>query len=213
MTSSRTRLLVAGTAIALLPLALAACSTPTIVAAPTPTPTVESPVEEPVKSPEPVEPSTGFTALVDDLGVLSIEVPVEWADVQTAPADPFAVISASSDIPAYDASATAGTFDVAGVTLISTQSETATADEYIQQFVTQFGAFCEDGESDVYDDGLYVGKYLYMPGCGEVDSDFVAIVASDYDSTQTILFTAVLVSDEDKTTNLDHLLETFYSVY
>ena len=213
MTSSLTRLLVAGAALALLPLALTACSAPTIVADPTPTPTQESPVEEPVKSPEPVEPVSGFTLLVDDLNVLSIEVPVAWTDVQTTPADPFAVISASTDIAAYDASASSGSFDVAGVTLISTQSETATADEYIEQFVTQFGAFCEDGETDVYDDGLYVGKYLFMPGCGEVGSDFVAIVASDYDSTQTILFTAVLVSEEDKTTNLDHLLESFYSVY
>ncbi|CAN5571243.1 hypothetical protein BH10ACT7_BH10ACT7_31970 [soil metagenome] len=64
--------------------------------------------------------------------------------------------------------------------------------------------------TDAYDDGVYSGQYLYLPGCGTAAADVVIVVAHDPEGIWTVLVSMTLVSEEDKLANRDQILSTFY---
>ena len=75
------------------------------------------------------------------------------------------------------------------------------------------GAECEAPETGDYDDGVYVGTYVYFENCGGVGTDYVSIVAQDADKTHFIICTIQMVSDEDKSTVRDEILNSFWAIY
>ncbi|MEP6478736.1 MAG: hypothetical protein ABJB03_05050 [Rhodoglobus sp.] len=206
--SARTRsILTVTAAFALIPFALSGCSAP----AAAPVTETSAPPVIPDNTGLPPVAASGFTIVLDDGDILGIEVPDTWTDTDTTPTDPFQQISASPDLAAFYAGIHS-TYDTPGVTILSTQATTKSDDEYIQTYASQFGPDCQDGQTDAYDDGVFTGQYLYLPGCGN-GADFVAVVAHDPKNSYLVLLTMVLVSDEDKSTNRDHLLGTFSALY
>lgn len=136
---SRARLLLAGGVLATFaPIALAGAG----AAASAPPPTV---------------------TLVDDTGVLAIDVPATWTDVDTAPGtnddgSTMAWISASPDYAAYQQ-----TFDVPGVVFAGV---TYTAD--VQAWIDRLdlSAACSASTTDPYDDGTFTGLHRTWRQCG-----------------------------------------------
>lgn len=190
----------AATGLAII-LALAGCSAPAPVADPTPSPTQ--------RGDGPTEPAAGFTLVTDDSKTISAEVPSAWAQVDgTAVTDTTYQLSAAPDLGGF-AGAVHAAYDAPGLTILATQDNTVTDDEYIEKYVTEFGPDCSDGETDVYDDGQYRGKYLILPGCGTANADVVIVVAHDYANTGIALVSMTLVSDEDKEATRNQILTSF----
>ncbi len=79
--------------------------------------------------------------------------------------------------------------------------------------LVNLGPRCDDGETDVYDDGVYSGNYLYLPTGGGVGTEFLAVAAMDVDQTQIVVVAIQMVSDEDKTTIRDQILTTFLALF
>lgn len=209
------RAFVIAATLAAIPIALSACSAPAPVEekpTTTPTPTSEAQIPEEEKEEEP-EVAAGFVDVFDNSGIVTVQVPDTWAQVDGAPVTApngvqFVEVLASPDIAGYQ-----GSWEVPGVTVSATQDFSVTPEEYLVDVVTSYGGDCGDPETDLYDDGLYVGTYLYLPECGGVGSELLTIVASNPDQTHWVRVQIQMVSDDDKTTIRDQILTTFLATF
>jgi serine protease Do len=207
--STPIRAAIAALALVIVPLTATACA----ASAPPAVEETAAPTTAPEKEDAGSEPAAGFTRVADDSGAISVEVPSSWAQVDGAGiTETTYQLSAAPDLGAF-AAAVHAAYDAPGLTIIATQDDTISDDEYIQRYVEEFGPDCSDGETDAYDDGVYRGKYLYLPGCGTAGADVVIVVAHDYEDTGTVLVSMTLVSEEDKQASRDHILSTFYVTF
>jgi serine protease Do len=151
---------------------------------------------------------SGFQTLVDDTGVITIDVPVEWADIVTTPLVlddgvqlPF--IEASTDIAALDT-----TYSVPG--LIFTVFPGADGDiaGTIANFAPAAGECTTDNGLADYDDGLFAGQYGYWSGCGGGTTETVVLVAVPADGSYTAVLGVQILSDADWAA-LDQAFATF----
>jgi len=204
--------LVLATAAALiaLPLALTGCSSP----APDATPTADAIAPEAKPTVAPDAPAAGFTRLVDDSGVVSVGVPDSWTDTVTAPlssADGSVTVgnvSASPDLDKYS-----NGWDTPGVSVSATNDPTAKPQTFIDNITKSITDLCESATSGDYDDTVYVGTYLYFTNCGKTTTDFLAVIAQDAAKTHIVITTIQMISDDDKSTLRDEILNTFYARY
>lgn len=212
---SRHILLIAA-ALTALPLALSGC---TIVATPVAQPIepTTQPTAEPIApdkpSNEPVDPGANFATITDDSGIVSVNVPADWTDVsgtQLTSSDGIVYnnVTASTDLAAWQSGWT-----VPGVSVSSTQDPAVVIDDLINGTASSVGAECDAPEIGDYDDGVYVGKYVYLANCAGTTSDYVSVVAKNMDGTQTIICGIQMVTDEDKSTVRDEILKSFWAVY
>jgi serine protease Do len=206
------RILGVAAAIAITPLALAACSAPTAVVTPTPTATALDPAK-PDTTPAPSDVAAGFKLLFDDSGIVSVDAPDTWTDVSTSP------LTAESGLQLYnltaspDLNAYTNGWDVPGVSVSSTNDPSALPQTFIDNLKSAIGPQCEDGQTGDYDDTVYVGTYLFFPNCGETSTDFLGVVVQDNAKTHVVVVTIQMVSDKDKSTIRDEILNTFYAIY
>jgi serine protease Do len=139
---------------------------------------------------------SGYQTLVDDTGQITVDVPNEWSDINTAPLplddgsqNPF--IKASTDIATFDGSwdapglfyaALTYTDDIAGtIALVAPTADQCTTD---------------NGVTD-YDDGVFTGQYQYWSGCGTSDAGYVALVANPGDASYTAVIAVQILTDAD----------------
>ena len=214
MPMSQRHILTVAAVLTALPLALTGCTT--IVATPV-TPTTTTPTAEPIEvdkpTNEPIPPASDFTTVYDDSGIVSVNVPSTWTDVVGAQLTNssgvvFYNVTASPDIAAWQSG-----WDVPGVSVSSTQDPSIVIEDIINGTIAGPGAECEAPETGDYDDGVYVGTYVYLENCGGVGTDYVSIVAQDADKTHFIICTIQMVSDEDKSTVRDEILNSFWAIY
>ena len=203
---------IAGALVA-IPIALSGCSAPAPADTdPTTAPSSDAPVPDEEKEEEP-DVAAGFIDIFDDSGILSVQVPDTYTDVlgnsvTTSTGVTLYNVIASPDLDGYN-----NRWDTPGVTFGATQDFTMAPQDYLDNALSSIAPECDDGETDVYDDGLYVGNYLYLPNCGGVGSEFLAIAATDPDQTHVVVVQMTMVSDEDKTTNRDQILSTFLATF
>ena len=150
---------------------------------------------------------SGYQTLVDDTGQITVDVPNEWSDINTAPLvlddgsqNPF--IKASTDIATFDSSwdapglfyaALTYTADIAGtIALVAPAADQCTTD---------------NGVTD-YDDGVFTGQYQYWSGCGTSDAGYVALVANPGDASYTAVIAVQILTDADWEA-LDQAFNTF----
>ena len=194
-------------------LALAGCSAPTIVT-PTPTETVAAPVEpdKPAESTDGSDIPAGYTFVLDESGAVSVNVPASWTDVDGASipgpkGTTLQNIAASPNIQGF-----INGWDTPGTSVSATTDPSLVIQDFVDSLLTSTGSQCEDGETGDYDDGVYVGTYLYFPNCGGTTTDFLAVVANDAEGV-LVATTIQMVSDEDKSTVRDEILSSFYAIY
>jgi serine protease Do len=158
------------------------------------------------------EPTGGLVSISDDSGSIVVDVPDTWTDIDGSPATDssgveFAALTASPDIAGF-----AGSWGVPGVTLF------ASADAVGDDIATRMAQFTEgldctlDG-SGPYDDSYYVGEFSYFTACGGGTTDYVVLVTKDAANTHLMIVTAQLVSEADKTTVLDGILNSFFAAF
>jgi serine protease Do len=112
--------------------------------------------EEVADDPGPTEESptiTGYQTLTDETGVLTVDVPIEWTDINTAPltlddGTQAPMIEASTSIADFEA-----TFDVPGLFFIAVGPQ-ASLDETLASFAQ---SSCTDAGIQDYSDAAYTG--------------------------------------------------------
>jgi serine protease Do len=203
-------LLGAAAALIALPLALTGCTTivATPVADPTTKPTAD-PIDIAKPTNEPAPPDGEFTTVFDDSGIVSVNVPTSWVDLQggeltNSDGVIFKNVTAATNINEWSSGWTAP-----GVAVSATQDPNIVIADIIAGTTDGAGAECDPPETGDYDDGLYVGTYAYFENCGGLTTDYVTVVAQDINQTHFIICSIQMVSDEDKSTIRDEILTSF----
>ena len=152
------------------------------------------------------ESYTDYVSISDDTGTLTMEVPVEWSDVngsawvqndeEIGPA-----LAASTDLDGFS-----NTWEVPGVFFGVSDQLTMTIEEYLDSI--DFSESCTyDSRSD-YSDGFYTGFYDLWTNCGDAGSSFVVIASRPEDGSYLALVQVQVVGDADLDA-LDRIMNTF----
>jgi hypothetical protein len=200
---------------------LSGCFAPTIVATPEPTNTGFAGIGDdpvPLETGDPVVPTDpateGFTSLTDDYGVLSIQVPAAWTDVNGEPfstdeGQEWASIVASTDIDTYFTNYAVSGMDFAG----SPVPDGLTPDQLVSFLDVVSNYFLSDcdviAQGEAYDDGYYVGYQSAFENCGGIASEGFAIVAVDNASTHVVFLRAQIAEADDPEAIYNVLASTF----
>lgn len=152
---------------------------------------------------------SSYTTLVDSEGVLTVDVPTAWNDVDTVSfwgdgVTTFGVgIWAASDLVAWETQwDTPGVFFGASATLAATETVTSLLDAH------DFSGACQyDGRYD-YSDGLYTGAYDLWTACEGTETIFVDLAAETSGGEVLMNVQVVAVTDADLEA-LDTVLNTF----
>ncbi|MFB2556704.1 S1C family serine protease [Herbiconiux liangxiaofengii] len=148
-----------------------------------------------------------YTTIADDTGVLSVDVPVDWADVDgasfTGPAGKeFIDVRASTDLQAF-----ADSWGTSGVTVSAAEAAPELTPEAIFASFGSLTAQCTPKEADAYSDGVYTGQYQYFTGCGG-QSDFVIVVAQPADASFVVVVSVAIASTADLPA-IEHVMGSF----
>jgi serine protease Do len=136
---------------------------------------------------------SAYEAITDDTNRITMEVPVEWTDRDTAPANldgvevPF--IEAAPDQQQFR-----DTFDVPGIQF-SALPATTTVDAALTQF--SFAESCTDGGFEDYSDAVFTGKLQVWTDCGETATAIVVLAATPEDGSVTAMLIAQIVTEAD----------------
>ncbi|MCB9127873.1 MAG: trypsin-like peptidase domain-containing protein [Ardenticatenales bacterium] len=154
-------------------------------------------------------PAYEYTAISDDSGVLQVEVPTSWNDIdgsawvaddgtELGPA-----ITAAPDIESY--SNTWNTPGMEFVALTSLDSEMS-IDELLSFF--DYADQCNNGGRYDYEDPLYTGQYDVWEACGGSDTILVVLATQPADGSFYSVVVVQAVTDADLEA-LDQILNTF----
>ncbi|MFC3686720.1 S1C family serine protease [Aquipuribacter hungaricus] len=169
--------------------------------------TLGSELEEEVPV-EGVGPATysGYTTVTDDSGSISLEVPVEWAQVDGAPLeDGSPALVATPDLDAFSSG-----FTTSGVVIASVEGSSDPG-QALQDMLTGMGATdaCPTSEGpQPYDDGLYTGTYELREGCEGTDAAFAGIVAVP-EGGDFMVFVGIQVVGQADLEALDRIIQSF----
>lgn len=151
-------------------------------------------------------PYTSYITVTDDSGLLTLDVPAEWSEVDGS--------AWQSDGQPIGLSVTAApnlndfynTWGTPGVTFNATDQLDFTVDELLDAF--DFSSDCTPNERTEYSDAVYTGKYDVWTGCGGTDTLLVVLVAEPADQSYLALITVQVVTDADLDA-LDTIFNTF----
>lgn len=166
--------------------------------------TVDSP---PAGSDEPAGGYSGYTAISDDAGVLTVEVPNEWGDVDGSAwvvdneEIGWSVTAAPNLDDFYSTWTGSGMFFGASVQLADFSQ-----DELLDFF--DYSDSCTYGGRDVYEDDLYTGSYDLWQECGGTDTIYIVVSAKPESNAYSIVVSIQVVTDADLAA-LDQILATF----
>lgn len=155
-----------------------------------------------------------YAYVSDDSGQITVEVPVEWADVDgtassledgsTLPA-----LRAAPDLAAFNAD-----FSSAGMLLFASFDPADAADPgaTLSAFLDGVGATAAcptlTTDREAYDDGLYTGAYSVLSGCDGTSAETFGIVAVPADGSFAVFVLVQLVTDADFEA-LDRIIASF----
>jgi serine protease Do len=148
-----------------------------------------------------------YTTVHDKTGVLSVEVPADWADVDGAPftddsGRQFVDVKASSNLAAFDQ-----TWGTSGVEVSATSAVDGVTPQTVFDSFATLTAQCTLTGADAYSDGVYDGQYQYYSGCGG-QSDFVIVAASPADRSYVIVVSVAIASPADLPA-IEHVMGSF----
>jgi hypothetical protein len=161
---------------------------------------------------EPVEPTSespeisGYVNVVDDTEVLSVDVPIEWADIDTTPF----TLDDGTEVPGILASPSIAAYVETYLTpglLFTALGPVPSLDELLAEFAPDEGE-CTDAGIQDYGDELYTGRFQEFTDCDGTGTVFVTVAAVPPDNSFTAVVVMQLVSDADLEV-LDQVIATF----
>jgi len=166
--------------------------------------------------PTTVDDYSDYVAVTDDSGVLSVNLPVEWIDVNGEPwtENIFGLDGtveggigvALSASPDYEGWST--TWGVPGLFFGASPQIGGSVDDVLDAYGYIAEECTYDGRYD-YDDGVYAGKYDWWNDCGGVGTVFVIIAARPAGGEFTALVEITMVSEADLAV-ADEIVSSFY---
>lgn len=156
---------------------------------------------------QPGQAAPGYVRVVDNTGLLNVEVPDTWTDVDLRPdqADDGTLRPTISAAP--DADSFIETFDTPGVIYVAFPAGSDL--NALLAFYDWPPQFCQDTGVIPYNDGVFVGSMQTWTGCGggtAATATFVAANPPDNSFTAWLFIQTVTTADQPA---LQHILETF----
>lgn len=147
-----------------------------------------------------------FVSISDDTGTLTMDVPVEWSDINGSAwtQDDEEIgpgLSASPDLDGFS-----NTWEVPGAFFGVSEQITMTVEEYLDSLT--FNESCTYDSRSEYADGVYTGFYDLWIDCGDAGSSFVVIAARPEDGSYMALVQVQVVGDADLDA-VDRIMNTF----
>ncbi len=147
---------------------------------------------------------TDYVTVTDDSGVISVDVPAEWSDVDGRAFEGVGPsVAASPDVQSfYDG------FTVPGVEVTATKN--FAPDELLDVLgILTDGLPCDVvGDPQDYSDPLYTGLFQVIEDCGGTATDLLYVVAAPEEGDFLVIVVIQVVTDADLAA-LDRILETF----
>lgn len=143
-----------------------------------------------------------YTAVSDDTGTISVEVPSDWTDTDGAINENFGPsIYASTNLQAF-----LDTWDTPGVA-VEYSADMGAGD--IGAVLDQAApSDCISQGRDTYEDPLYSGEFEYFTDCGGTDTVFLTVAATPEDGSYLIRVFVQAVEPRDLDA-MDQILNTF----
>ena len=157
---------------------------------------------------------SGYQAVTDDSGILVMDVPSEWLQVDGASwffngeAVGPAIIAAANIDAFFGTWIEPGVFFGASAVLAQLFNEDGLLDEVQNQF--DFSSCSYTGRFD-YEDPAYTGRYDLFENCGDLGVTYVSLAAMPEDQSFIINVQIQVVTDADAEA-LDTILTTFFVV-
>jgi len=155
---------------------------------------------------------SGNTSVTDDSGVLSLNVPVEWAEVDGSAitlddATTTPSVTAATSLAGFNQN-----FSTSGVVMavlpgVDANDPNGTLDALLEGIGALEACPESLGRND-YDDGLYFGSWEQLNGCDGTGASFVGIVASPEGKEFTVFVGVQLVIEADYEA-LDQIISSF----
>lgn len=156
-----------------------------------------------------------FVTVADDTGVVQVEVPAAWTEVDGTPFEDergnvYEAVVASSDLAAYRSG-----WSVPGVNVLASQG--AVSNTTPQDLVDELGSTlpqhgCVSEGTDAYDDGYHVGLYEYWTDCGPEKAQFLVVGATSVANDYVVLVAVQAVTEADLDA-IDRVLGSFIAQY
>ncbi len=152
---------------------------------------------------------TDYMTIYDDMGVLSVDVPVEWTDTYGGSwilddQEVGLTIIASPSIDDFY-----NYWDAPGLFFGASSDFVGVYDETDLLAIFDFSDSCNPPTRYDYDDGLYEGLMDIYEGCGDIGAAFVNIAAEPADGAFLVLLQVQISTDADFEA-LDRAISTFY---
>jgi len=153
-----------------------------------------------------------FVSVTDDTGSISVTVPNTWVDVDgagfsDAQGNSWISVTATPDRAGYE-----GTWGVPGVSVAATAYGAMTVDAALALLSEGLSAECTPVDvAQPYSDGVYTGQFSSWTGCGG-SADYAVLAATDPTQTYLVAVIAQLVSEFDKSTVLENIVNSFQVV-
>ncbi|MFZ1489129.1 MAG: S1C family serine protease [Ilumatobacteraceae bacterium] len=157
---------------------------------------------------------TDYVLLTDDYGVLQVEVPADWSDVDSFV--PFNDADGNEDGTGIMAAPNLADFnDTWGTPGMAISARALNGSDFDPELLLDWNRenlgfldACTEGERQDYDDGLYTGLYQTFSACGDTETEFVTIAAGQADGLFEILVNLQVVTSADLDV-LDRVIQTF----
>ena len=201
---------------------LAGCFAPAVVPVEPPKPepdfgTIGGDAPVPIETGTPIDPvnsgTSGFTAVIDDLGVLTVSVPSDWTEVNGVPfttnaGQEWASITVSSDIQGY-----LDSWSVSGLEIAATPVQNGTSSQLLGLLDSITGIYDSCAtvvqEAKPYDDGFFQGFESAYEGCGNANTFAFAITAMNTAGTQALFVRSQVTADHDANEVYLQVVKTF----
>jgi serine protease Do len=151
---------------------------------------------------------TNYTFVTDNSGLLSVEIPTDWTEVDGSPwttneGDVVGLsVTASPNINSFNNS-----WNTPGVFFGASDEFNALATDELLDFF-DFSLDCEYLGRDAYQDPVYTGVYDVWGSCGGTDSLVVTVSVEPGDGSYRAVVLVLVVSDADLDA-LDRILDSF----
>jgi serine protease Do len=146
-----------------------------------------------------------YTTVQDDTGLLVVDVPTAWGDLQTETvsdeAGEYAQILAAPDVQQF-----LETFDVPGMSFAIDLAAQLTVDDWLA--ASDYSAACTSDGAEPYDDGLYTGSLQVWYGCGGTGAVLAVIAAGPPTGEFSVRVVVQALSDADLEA-LDRIVQSF----
>ncbi len=138
--------------------------------------------------------------------MLTVDAPIEWDDVDTAPY----TLDDGTESPMIMASPSLQEFDDSYLTpglFFTAFAPQESLDDTLAEFAPGPGE-CTDAGIEDYDDSVYTGRYQTFTDCSDSGTVYVTVAAVPADNSFTAVVVMQLVSEADLAV-LDKVFETF----